>query len=223
MTKNVVSGFFSLVIGCGYTSQRSSCRCNEVVAIDIDKEKILRAKEGDRDAHYVVCDARSLPLRSGCFEDLVCTDVLEHIADYREVLFNIAELEPRFIYLRYPTETREKLLIKGSRIYREQHWGKIHVTIVKTRRVVDVLERKSYNVEVEFALATSTFTRLILQGILELFGFKYKIPDVGLLSFSEDRSLFRFLVFLSGYLGYLMGHVTRFLIHDNVILYAEKI
>jgi hypothetical protein len=227
MARKIASSCLSLIIGCGYTSQREMCRCDQVLAFDIDKERIFQARRKDRRAHYAVCDARFLPLRSGHFEDVVCTDVLEHIADYEKVLLNIIRLKPRFIYLRYPTETREKLLIRASRVYREQHWGKIHVTIVGTKRVTDILDKKGYEARIELTSATSTFNRLILQSLLEKLRIRYRIPDLGLVEFFEERALNRFLVFISRQIG-ILGNLTHLLwkylriatIHDNYIVRA---
>jgi hypothetical protein len=227
MTKKAALGCFSLAIGCGLTSQRDLCKCDEIVGVDIDKKKIFEARKSDQLAHYVICDARFLPLRPGRFEDIVCTDVLEHIAEYERVLINMVKLKPHFIYLRYPTEVREKLLIKGSKVYREQHWGKIHVTIVKTEKIVNLLKEEGYEISVGLTPATSTFNRLILQVLLEKLGIRYEIPDLGFISFSENRRLYRFLAWVSslmGSIGYLTYFLWRYLkiatIHDNYIVRA---
>jgi hypothetical protein len=203
------------------------CRCDQILAFDIEKKKILQAKRNDRNANYALCDARFLPLRSGQFEDVVCTDVLEHIVDYKKALFNIIKLKPRFIYLTYPTETMEKLLTRGSRVYREQHWGKIHVTIVQTKMVTDILDKKGYRVRIELTSATGILSRLILQFLLEKLHIAYEIPDLGLVDFLDERALNRFLVFISRRIG-LLGNLTRFLwkylrittIHDKYAVRA---
>jgi len=218
---------FSLVIGCGYTSQRDLCRCKEVLALDINKEKIFIAQKKDRNAHYVVCDARFLPLRFNCFEDVICTDILEHIVNYEKVLFNIMELKPGFIYLRYPTKTREKLLVKISRVYAEQTWGKVHVEIVDTQKVVRILQNYGYLVEIDFTSAVSTLERIFLQKTLEIFHFSYSIPDLGFITIQNEKFIHKLLIFSFsiiariGKLSYYFWKLFKIqTLHDNYIIKA---
>jgi hypothetical protein len=223
------SGCFSLVIGCGTTSQRSLCRCSSLVAIDIDKKKLSIAKEKDPYAYYIVADACSLPFRKGCFWDVVCTDVLEHISSYGKVVREIGELCPRFVLLRFPTEVREKLLVKASRVYREQHWGKIHVTIVNLDEVVNILDKFGYKISLKLTSASSTFTRIILHGILEKLNIKYQIPEIGLVKFKEQKRSYEILTYFCVFLGLLMSLpyyvLWRFFrlktIHDGCIVCAK--
>jgi hypothetical protein len=227
MAKCTNSPCFSLVIGCGNTSQRHLCKCDEVLAFDIDTQKVIKARKNDPYAYYLICDARFLPLGLVSFEDIVCTDVLEHIIDHEKVLRNIAWLKPHSIYLKYPTEIREKLLIRGSKVYREQHWGKIHVTVVQTSKIKRLLEKEGYEIHFEPTAANGTLNRLILQSLLEKLRIRYEIPDLGFISFSQDRTLYKLLVFLCYEIG-LIGHITRFLwkllkietIHDDYIVRA---
>jgi ubiquinone/menaquinone biosynthesis C-methylase UbiE len=219
---------FSLVVGCGYTSQRDLCRCDEVFALDVDKEKILIAQKKDRNVHYAVCDARFLPLRSNCFEDVICTETLEHIINYEKVLFNILELKPGFIYLTYPTETREKLLVKISRVYAEQTWGKVHVEIVDTEKVVKLLQNYGYFVEVDFSSAESTLRRIFLQKTLEILHISYSIPDLGFITIQNEKFIHKLLIFSFsivsriGKLSYYFWKVFKIqTLHDSYIIKAR--
>jgi len=221
---------FSLVIGCGYSSQRSLCRSEEIVATDIDTLKINKAKRQDRNADYIVCDALFLPLRSNFFYDIICTEVLEHIATYEKVVYNIVELKAEFIYLRFPTEAREKLLIKASKVYREQVWGKNHVRIVEPVKVIDILEKSGYEAHKDLTHAVSTLVRLLLQSLLEAIKCNYEIPEIGLVNFPEERPLFRVIVRMSSILGQF-GRITHWIyrlfklqtLHDSYIIFAKKI
>jgi len=217
---------FSLVIGCGYTSQRSLCRANSIVCLDIDIEKIIIARKKDPFAYYIVCDARALPFREGAFYDVVCTDVLEHIINYEVVLKEIVKLKPKFIYLMFPTEAREKLLISCSKIYREEHWGKIHVRIVDVKEVAKFLLEHGYIVNIELTSASSTLQRIFLQKLLETFDVPYKIPEIGLVEFKATH-LLKFLVLLSmviAQFGSISYFIWKFLrvqtLHDGYIISA---
>jgi len=216
---------FSLVIGCGYTSQRDLCRSKEVIAIDIDATKVKKAKKLDQNTYYIVCDALFLPFRPCFFVDVICTDVLEHIMTYEKVVGNIAELKANLVYLRFPTEAREKLLIKTSRVYREQHWGKIHVSIVQPAKVIEILKNFEYSAHKDFTSATSTLTRLVMQILLEAVKCDYRIPEIGLVSFPEERSLWKLIVCASRLFG-MLGNITFLLyklsrietLHDSYII-----
>ena len=223
---------FSLVVGCGYTSQRDKCETDKIVATDIDKEKILVAKKKDSQAYFVVCNALFLPFnfKANVFEDVICTDVLEHLKEYGRVVRNLIELNPNKIYLRFPTREREALLAKVSKVYRTQHAGKIHVAIVKLDYVVDTLKNSGYEVRVDVTPATSTFTRCFLHSILEKFKIEYQIPELGLVTFSQKKLFLNILIRVSiifgqlfGYIPYLLWKVLRIrTIHDNYIITCVK-
>lgn len=217
----------SLVIACGYTSQRELCKGKEIVAFDIDSKKILSAKKIDQSAHYVVCDALFMPFKNRVFNDIVCTDVLEHIVNYEAVLNSILELKPKFIYLRFPTEAREKLLTRFSRVYKSEHWGKIHVRLVDVRSVVQTLLDHGYIVDIDLTSARSTLQRIFLQKTLEILRIPYKIPDVGLVEFPTENLVYKFIVQASTIMG-TFGIVSRLIwkffrvqtLHDNYIISA---
>jgi hypothetical protein len=220
---------FSLVVGCGYTSQRGLCKSKEIVATDFDKAKIKKAKRQDQKADYVVCDALFLPFRSDFFNDIICTEVLEHIMAYEKVIHGIAELKARFIYLRFPTETREKLLIKASKVYREQVWGKIHVRIVKPTKVINILEKYGYEVHRDLSDASSTLVRLFLHSFLEVIKCDYEIPEIGSVSFSQERRLYKFIIYILPKVFGRLGHITYWIyklfgletLHDSYLIFAK--
>lgn len=219
---------FSLVVGCGYTSQRKLCKCGQIIAVDIDLVKILCAKKSDSEAFYFVCDVRFLPFRKGVFNEVICTDILEHIRTYKLVLAHILDLGPNFVYLRFPTETREKLLVKISRVYAEQIWGKIHVGIVDVQQVTTILQNHGYIVEIGLTSASSTLMRILLQKTLEIFHVPYTISDIGLMVIPNEKVLHKLLIYSSsvishlGKLSYYFWKLSKIkTLHDNYIIYAN--
>lgn len=219
----------SLVIGCGYTSQRKLCSCNQILALDLDCDKILCAKKSDPKAFYLNCDVRFLPFREGMFFDIICSDILEHIRNYTYVLKKILQLRPIFIYLRFPTETREKLLVKISRVYAEQIWGKIHIGIVDVQKITKILESQGYIVEIELTSAGSTLMRIFLQKILEIFHITYAIPDIGLVVIPNEKSIHKLLIYFSSVIAHL-GKLSYYFwklfkiktLNDNYIVKAKS-
>jgi hypothetical protein len=222
--------FNSLVVGCGYSSQRIFCQCDSVVCLDIDKRKLHIAKNGDPHAHYIVGDAQLLPFRKECFYDIICTDVLEHILSYDKVLCGIIELSPKVIYLRFPTEIREKLLINISRIYRIKHWHKIHVVIVDRKKVMKLLENFGYKVNLDVTLGSSTLSRIILHSFLEKLRVNYRIPEIGLVELEKKSISYEVLAHICTFLGFIISLFPFMLwkffklrtIHDGYIILATK-
>jgi len=164
-------------------------------------KKVKIARRQDSRAHFIVCDALFLPFRPNSFNDIVCTEVLEHIPSYKKIIHNITKLAPKSIYLSFPTENREILLIKASRVYRERHWGKIHVRIVSTSEVINILKNYGYEVQIKRLQGTSTLHRLLAQSVLERINCDYDIPEIGFVSFRHTRLLYRFIVYVSGLLA----------------------
>jgi hypothetical protein len=200
-----------LVIGCGYTSQRDKCLTDKVVATDIDRGKISVAKKGDPKAYFVVCDALSLPFKANVFEDVICTDVLEHLREYKKAILEIINLNPNKIYLRFPTKEREALLARVSQVYRTQHLGKIHVTIVDPHWIVEILEKRSYDVKIEVTDASSTLARCFLHSILEKFKIEYQIPEIGFINFFAKKKYYYILIYASAFFGKIFGYLPYLL------------
>jgi len=190
-------------------------------------KKVKIARRQDSRAHFIVCDALFLPFRSNSFNDIVCTEVLEYIPSYKKIIHNITKLAPKSIYSSFPTENREILLIKASRVYRERHWGKIHVRIVDVRSVVQTLLDHGYIVDIDLTSARSTLERIFLQKTLEILRIPYKIPDVGLVEFPTENLIYKFIVQASTIMG-TFGIVSRLIwkffkvqtLHDNYIISA---
>lgn len=219
----------SLVVGCGFSSQRNLCKRQGIVAVDIDKEKIVLAKKADPQTHFVVSDARFLPLTPGFFGDIVCIEVLEHIVNYELALLNIVRLRPREIYLTFPTELKEKLLVKTSKVYREQHWKTVHVAIVQPRKVVSILKKHGYQVKVDVRPGSMALIRATMSTIFDLSNFDYEIPEIGFVSFRQEKLLYRLIALLSTVFGLILGRILYVpwklfkikTLHDSYIIRAH--
>jgi SAM-dependent methyltransferase len=71
----------------------------EVLAIDISKSylekcKILKSRVG-KEWHLILADAQNLPLRKGCLDLLLCSEVLEHVPDMLKALVEMIKLLKR--------------------------------------------------------------------------------------------------------------------------------
>lgn len=219
----------SLVVGCGFSSQRNLCKGQEIVAVDVDKEKIVHARQGDPQAHFLVSDGRFLPFRSDLFNDVVCIEVLEHIENYEGALLSIVMLRPREIYLTFPTELKEKILMKMSKVYRERHWKTVHVAIVQLDQVVSILHKHGYGVEVDVRPGSMTLIRAMMSVVFDFFKFDYEIPETGLVSFEQEKLLYKVIVFLSTGFGLVLGRMFYVpwklfkirTLHDSYIIHAH--
>ena len=218
-----------MVVGCGFSSQRNLCKSQEIVAVDVDKEKIVYAKRDDPQADFIVSDGRFLPFRSDLFDDVVCIEVLEHIVNYEHALLSIVMLRPREIYLTFPTELKEKILVKTSKVYRKRHWKAVHVAIVQLHKVVSILEEHGYEVKVDVRPGSMTLIRATMSALFDLFKFEYEIPETGFVSFQQEKLLYRVVVFFSTVFGLILGRLLYIpwklfrmkTLHDSYIVRAH--
>lgn len=95
----LVKGLRVIDLGCGegYGSHILSCFADSVVGVDIDAASIEHAKNtyaGDN-LRFITADITNLPIFKNEFNACVCFEVIEHIANYHDVLKEITRiLEP---------------------------------------------------------------------------------------------------------------------------------
>ena len=74
-----------LDVGCaeGYylAAVASKADSQEQVGLDISKGYLIKAKVNASEAAFVLGDASSLPFKTGCFDLVFCSELLEHIQD----------------------------------------------------------------------------------------------------------------------------------------------
>jgi 2-polyprenyl-3-methyl-5-hydroxy-6-metoxy-1,4-benzoquinol methylase len=73
-----------------------------VVGLDLASNYIKKAKERCPSALWVVGDVQNLPFRKGCFEIVLCTEVLEHLPNPRIGFHEICRVSRKLILVTVP-------------------------------------------------------------------------------------------------------------------------
>lgn len=183
----------SLVIGCGIKSQRNLCSCSNLVAFDINHFFVEEAKRTDPLASYVVADARFIPFKSHAFFDIVSTEVLEHIRDYRKSVDEILRLDPKMVFLTFPTEMSDQIISAFSKTYAETA-RRIHVSIIDIHYLKQKFLKNGYSVSVSLSWAFNMIRASLLCALLDVLHIDYSINEVGQLTFKNKRRIYDFLV-----------------------------
>ena len=225
----------SLVVGCGKSSQRESCEYDSIIALDIEKSKLNKAKKQDPDAQYIAADARHLPLKNRSnIAQVVCTEVLEHVSNYEKVLYEITNVEPQSILITSPTELKEKILERSAgRTYREQlHLPNCvgHVSHVKLEQVSKIMSKQGYEIRVDFSSANILVRYMFLTNLFDLVDCKYKVDAYGLFQYTYPKTVYRKIEQVSDKLCRLVGDIPYILwkllkirtVHDSYMLVCEK-
>ena len=91
-----------------------------VIGIDIDREAIQRGRKLFPDMPFQVADVLELPHPDDSFDLVVCTEVLEHLADPQTALHEICRVSRRYCLLSVPHEPLFRLsnLLRGKSILR---------------------------------------------------------------------------------------------------------
>jgi SAM-dependent methyltransferase len=108
-----------------------------VVGLDLDRASLrqgggplrARGRELGRLASVLQADAFALPFRDGCFDRVICAEVMEHVHDYRAAARELARvLRPGGrLAVTIPTATSEWLYLRLGDEYFESPGGHIRV------------------------------------------------------------------------------------------------
>jgi SAM-dependent methyltransferase len=90
--KNITIGNQGFVLEVGSGLSPMVTNTNTVVYSEFSLEalRILKAKNGR--GSYVAADGMQLPFKTGCFDHTICSEVLEHLADDRQALQELARV-----------------------------------------------------------------------------------------------------------------------------------
>ncbi len=136
---------------------------HEVVATDIDPSFLDRAREclkGNEKAQFVVDDITGTQLPEATFDLVLCTEVLEHIADWQAALASMARLlRPGGALVLSTPQPRSPLELLGKvafrpgvitvvrAIYREPILETGHISLVSARRLARELAANGLRTE----------------------------------------------------------------------------
>lgn len=148
-------GQWVLDLGCGegrHVHGVSALRTANVVGVDLDQASLAKGRDGGAkvgfgDNRFVAGDAFRLPFRDATFDAVICSEVLEHLIDYRDALREIHRvIKPGgFFAASVPTAWPERLcwrLASGPGGYADQPGG--HVRIFEERELRVAIEREGF-------------------------------------------------------------------------------
>lgn len=80
--------------GCGkrftYRSQLSND--TKFVGVDVLRANVVSSKRENRDFDYVIADLTKMPFIEGVFDGVLCIDVLEHVKEKKEVVYELSRV-----------------------------------------------------------------------------------------------------------------------------------
>lgn len=146
-----------LDVGCGtgYFSYLISKKAKKVWGIDIVKENIDFCKEMKIIGEFLVADAKKLPFAKNFFGFVFCSEVLEHLGNYKRGLEEIDRvLAPKgYVLLTFPIRPKffvTRWLYEITDSFNRWYYGKKHPQVhkekIKIEEVVMYLKDKGYKI-----------------------------------------------------------------------------
>jgi SAM-dependent methyltransferase len=154
---DVRPGHRVLDAGCGEGRHcfGAMSRGAEVVGLDLDLDsirtpsKILRSRgrEGGRLGAMLQGDAFRLPFADASFDRIICSEVMEHVHDYRAAIRELARVARpgARIAVTIPTATSEHLYLRLGDEYFESPGG--HIRIFRPRDLAEGLAAAGFDTE----------------------------------------------------------------------------
>jgi SAM-dependent methyltransferase len=222
---DVRSGDLALDAGCGEGRHCFGCleRGARVVGLDLDLESLRlpsrrlarRAKELGSVGAMNQGDAFHLPYADCTFDRIICSEVMEHVHDYKGAAQELARVTRPGgrLAITIPTATSENLYLRLGDDYFESPGG--HIRIFRPRQLAEGLASAGLaTVGVGFAHGFHT-PYWVLRSIMNL-------PDA-----DESRlvQLYRkFLIHITGsaLMDWIEKSILDYICPKSLILYAEK-
>jgi 2-polyprenyl-3-methyl-5-hydroxy-6-metoxy-1,4-benzoquinol methylase len=74
------------------------------IGLDIARSYLRKAKIGTEtlNVDYIACDVENLPFKDGSVDVLICSEVLEHVPNYREAIMELLRVGKKHLILSFP-------------------------------------------------------------------------------------------------------------------------
>lgn len=146
-----------LDLGCGEGRHALAAywfgKAETVVAVDVNVRDVqtARARKSDfpqpdpqKSCEIFIADGLRLPFADGCFDVVICSEVLEHIPDYRQMLREAARvlIPGGTLAVSVPRAWPERICWWLSRAYHEVEGG--HIRIFDARALSAEIERGGF-------------------------------------------------------------------------------
>lgn len=97
---------FFLEVGCaqGHFESYALRYCGNVFGADFSLEKLKAASHNAKNSFFVAMDAALLPFKSNCFDFVLCTEVLEHVPEWKKALLELQRIARKKILVTVPLE-----------------------------------------------------------------------------------------------------------------------
>ncbi len=193
-----------------------------VIGLDLDRESLARAAGGLRSrgealgslGAMIHGDTFALPFRDATFDKVICSEVMEHVHDYRGAARELARVTKPdgMVAVTIPTATSEHLYLRTGDDYFESPGG--HIRIFRPRELSKALAAAGLaTVGVGFAHALHT-PYWVLRSIVGL-------PDADRSRLVQAYRLFLIKAVASPFLVWA-ERVLNYCCPKSVILSAEK-
>jgi SAM-dependent methyltransferase len=104
--KSIRANDFFLEVGCaqGHFESHALKYCGNVFGADFSLEKLKAARSNAKNSFFVAMDAEMLPFKKSSFDFVLCTEVLEHVPEWKKALLELQRVGRKKILITVPLE-----------------------------------------------------------------------------------------------------------------------
>jgi SAM-dependent methyltransferase len=129
------------------------------IGVDLSRTFIEKAKGNGKilNTAYVVCDVRNLPFKDNSIDLLLCSEVLEHIHNYRKSLAELFRVSKKYLVISFPGHSYIYEIISKIKPLKEIADNLVldvgHVSDVEVSDVQELLKNKGECLKIKIGAA----------------------------------------------------------------------